>query len=65
MPLHIGQVDAEVSVTPPDAGALSGGSPGGSGGGGAVADRQAIEALRPIVLEILREELERLRRQQG
>jgi hypothetical protein len=59
MPVQIGEMHTEVDVRPPDAApapraAMTRGS-----------DRSEIERLRPLVLQILREELDRLRRQQG
>lgn len=60
MPLQINRVDAEVDVLPTEPG--GGGRPPVAGGPG---DRALKERLRPIVLEILDEELERLRRRLG
>jgi hypothetical protein len=58
MPLHIDHVDTELEVTRtssqpgrPESGALSG------------SDVELLERLRPLVLRILEEELERLRRE--
>ncbi len=66
MPLHIGRVDAEMDVRPrsdPSSSnpTVGGPAPGGSG----AASSNLKEHLRPIVVEILNEELERLRRRQG
>ncbi len=60
MPLHIDRVETEVDLTrstPPGAAGKSR-APGGS-------DEELREWLRPLVLEILEEELERLRRELG
>jgi hypothetical protein len=60
MPLRIDRVDTELEVTQPgrlptrpEPAALSG------------SDTELLERLRPIVLRILEEELERLRRERG
>jgi hypothetical protein len=59
MPVQIGDFHAEVDVRPPDvAAAPSAVMTSGN-------DRVELERLRPMVLQILREELDRLRRQQG
>jgi hypothetical protein len=60
MPVQIGEMHTEVDVRPPDAAAAA--PPAAMTRGN---DRMEIERLRPLVLQILREELERLRRQQG
>ena len=59
MPVQIDQVHSEVEVqrTGSAAAAVSSGMNG--------IDRSMLEKLRPMVLQILNEELERLRRQQG
>ena len=60
MPLRIERVETELDMT--------GGQKGGASAGGGPADetdKQLKERLRPLVLEILRDELERLRRRQG
>lgn len=63
MPVQIDHVQASLDIRPaqpavaPATGALASGANG--------VDRAALERLRPIVLLILREELDRLRRQQG
>jgi len=60
MPVQIGDMHAEVDLRPPDVAAAppSAALPSGN-------DRNELERLRPMVLQILREELDRLRRQQG
>ncbi len=60
MPLHIGRVEADVDVMPsPDVG------PQAQSGSPAPSVTWDIEKLRPIVLQILQEELAAFRRQQG
>ncbi len=59
MPVQIGDMHADVDVRPPDAAAAPSASLMRSD------DRVELERLRPMVLRILREELDRLRRQQG
>jgi hypothetical protein len=59
MAVQIDQVHTEVEVQPSG----SAGKPASSGMNGI--DRSMLEMLRPMVLQILKEELERLRRQQG
>jgi hypothetical protein len=59
MPVQIGDMHTEVDVRPPDAAAAP--LPAMNGGN----DRTELERLRPLVLQILREELDQLRRQQG
>jgi hypothetical protein len=61
--VHIDHVQTELDVRPPG---YAGSRPGGSlpsvlNG----IDRAELERIRPMVLLILREELDRLRRQQG
>lgn len=59
MPLHIDRVETEVDVLPA-------GEPNTAGPAGLTGTVAALkEKLRSIVLEILNEELERLRRKQG
>jgi hypothetical protein len=63
VPVHIDHVQTDLDVRPSQGGD---GVPSGvlvSGMNGT--DRGMVEQLRPIVLLILREELDRLRRQQG
>jgi len=63
MPVHIEHVQTDLDVRPPEAGAGPRGgalAPGMNG-----IDHAMFERLRPLVLLILQEELERLRRQQG
>lgn len=62
MPLHIGRVEAEMDIAPsrdtelaPQAGPPAQAAPAAAN----------IESLRPIVLQILREELASFQRQQG
>jgi hypothetical protein len=67
MPLHIDRVETEMDVLP---GGGEGGAAGPGDRGGLVPgltgpDSAFKERLRPLVLEILNEELERLRRRQG
>ncbi len=59
MVVQIDKVHSEVEVQPPG----SAGKSASSGMNGI--DRSMLEKLRPMVLQILKEELERLRRQQG
>jgi hypothetical protein len=59
MAVQIDQVHSDVHVQPPPAS-----TPGTHSGLNGI-DRTALERLRPLVLQILKEELERLRRQQG
>jgi hypothetical protein len=59
MPVQIGEMHTEVDVRPPDAAPSPPAARARSG------ERNEIERLRPLVLEILRDELDRLRRQQG
>jgi hypothetical protein len=63
VPVHIDHVQTELDVRPPQAGEVprSGALVSGMNG----IDRIMLERLRPIVLLILQEELDRLRRQQG
>jgi hypothetical protein len=56
MTVEINRVETEIDVTPPAPAASVPAAP---------ADAGLKERLRPVVLEILREELERLRRRQG
>jgi hypothetical protein len=59
MPVQIGEMHTDIDVRP----AESAPGPGGSIIRGS--DRAELERLRPLVLQILRDELDRLRRQQG
>jgi hypothetical protein len=59
MPIQINRVDTEIDVLPP---AVSGASGTAAVGG---SDAALKERLRPIVMQILQEELDRLRRKQG
>ncbi|MGC1723524.1 MAG: hypothetical protein WA746_31475 [Isosphaeraceae bacterium] len=59
MPVQIDRVHSEVEVQRP-----SPASPPASSVMNGI-DRSMLEQLRPMVLQILKEELERLRRQQG
>ena len=62
MAVQIDKVDTTVDVIPPPANpGAERTSPREAGG----VDREQVEKLRPIVLLVLREELERMRRQQG
>lgn len=60
MPLRIDRVDTELEVTHP-------GNPPGRPEPAVLSgsDAELLERLRPIVLRILEEELERLRREHG
>jgi hypothetical protein len=60
MPVQIGEMRTEVDVRPPEAAAAAT-QPAMTRSN----DRAELERLRPLVLQILREELDRLRRQQG
>jgi hypothetical protein len=66
MALHIKRVETDLDVRPAGG---EGGAPGPGGRGDPAGltgtDAALKERLRPIVLEILNEELERLRRRQG
>ncbi len=67
MPLHISRVEAELDVMP-SSGGVAGRATSGEGRSASdlpSSDRALKERLRPIVVEILSEELERLRRRQG
>lgn len=60
MPVQINEMHTDVDVRPPDTAAAvpaAAMTPGN--------ERKELERLRPLVLQILREELDRLRRQQG
>ena len=58
MPTQIGEMHTEIDVRPPDAAPAQRAAVAGLA-------RAELERLRPLVLEILRDELDRLRRQQG
>jgi hypothetical protein len=58
MAIQINRVDTDIDVAPPAAGAAAASGPGGS-------DAALKERIRPIVMQILQEELDRLRRKQG
>lgn len=60
MPVQIGEMHTDVDVRPPEPAAATP-HPAMTRGN----DRMEFERLRPLVLQILREELDRLRRQQG
>jgi hypothetical protein len=60
MPVQINEMHTDIDVRPPDAAAAAPGVAMTRGG-----ERKELERLRPLVLQILREELDRLRRQQG
>lgn len=59
MPVQIGEMRTEIDVRHTDAASLP---PATVASGN---DRVELERLRPLVLQILTEELDRLRRQQG
>lgn len=67
MPLNIGRVDARINVgtessrSPDDGSAAGGASARPEGVGGA----ELMARLRPLVIEILEQELTRFQRQQG
>lgn len=72
MPLHIDRVDTEIEILrkEPQAGAPDAGVGPGTGGGAdtlaTVRGRAELrEQLRPIVLEILNDELNRIKRKVG
>ena len=70
MPLRIDRVDTEIEILRKEAGALPSDSAAGSGGGdetlGTLRGRAALrENLRPIVMEILNDELNRIKRKVG
>ena len=58
MPFRIGEMQTEIEVRPAETAPGPGAAPPRD-------DFMEIERLRPMVLRILREELDRLRRQQG
>lgn len=60
MPVRIGEMHTEVDVRPPETAATAPQSAMTRGN-----DRMEFERIRSLVLQILREELDRLRRQQG
>jgi hypothetical protein len=59
MPVQIGEMRTEVDVRPTDP------APSPTGAMASGNDRVELERLRPLILRILSEELDRLRRQQG
>ncbi|HEY5933082.1 MAG TPA: hypothetical protein VIU61_00520 [Kofleriaceae bacterium] len=64
MPLHIDRVESEIKILRSESTAAPTG--GGSETLGALRGRNALrEQLRPIVLEILHDELERMKRKVG
>ncbi len=66
MPLHIDRVQSELDIMPdPTAPHPTTQMPGGIDGRSQSSDAMLKERLRPIVMEILQEELEMIRRQQG
>jgi hypothetical protein len=58
VPVQIDEMRASIDVRPPTAPAAAPAAPARS-------DQAELERLRPLVLRIVREELDRLRRQQG
>jgi hypothetical protein len=60
MPLHIDRVDTEMDVVPSDR-SHGGGTAGLLEG----SESELLERLRPLVLRILEDELDRLRREIG
>jgi hypothetical protein len=72
MPLRIDRVDTEIEILRKDAGggaSDSGASPDSGGGSGTLATvrgrAELREKLRPIVMEILNDELTRIKRKVG
>jgi hypothetical protein len=67
MPLHIGRVDAEIEIMRSPATTATGGErSSGDDILGALRGRNALrERLRPLVLEILHDELTRMKRKIG
>ena len=67
MPLHIERVETEIDLAGSEATSRASANGGRNGLAAHMSARDAElkERLRPLVLEILEEELERLRRQQG
>ncbi len=61
MPVRIDRVETEMDVRP-DSSSPPGGAPAG-GGLAQMSDSELSERLRPIVLEIVEGELQRLRRE--
>jgi hypothetical protein len=59
VPVHIDHVQTDLNFSP-----AAGGGGGLTSGANGI-DHAMLERLRPLVLLILREELDRLRRQQG
>lgn len=66
MPLHIDRVQTELEISP-DAVASQGNARavGDLYGRSQASDAELKERLRPIVIQIIEEELDKLRRQQG
>jgi hypothetical protein len=63
MPLHIGRVEADMDITPA---ADTGPPPStGAGDGPAAANNVDVAQLRPLVVQILQEELASFQRQRG
>ncbi len=67
MPLHIGRVESEIEMTPPAGETGTGRSAPAAPGGdmAAMSDGELRRRLRPIVMEILEEELATFQRKHG
>lgn len=66
MPLHIGNVSADIRTLPAAAPSpAAGSSAAASSSVTAASDRELRERLRPIVIDILQHELQELRRRRG
>ena len=67
MPLNIGRVDAQVHIGPGPSGSppRAANAPGEESGTTAVTDEELLARIRPMVIEILEQELTRFQRQQG
>lgn len=64
MPVHIGNVSADIRTTPSAAPAPAAGG-GASSSASAATERELRDRLRSIVMDILQNELQELRRRRG
>ncbi len=65
MPLHVRNVNADLHTQPGASRPSAQGAAPATGGTDAMSDRALAERLRPIVMDILRRELEELKRRTG
>lgn len=66
MPVHIGRMDTEIEVMPErNETAVGGGTVTGAGNSPVLTDQELRERMRPIVIEIMEEELARFMRERG